>query len=46
MYRYTVRPTASDLWQLSMYYVYGSLVGVCNIIFTEAVLALAVAKWS
>ena len=46
MYRYTVRPTASDLWQLSMYYVYGSLVGVCNIIFTAAVLALAVAKWS
>ena len=45
-YKYTYRNTAGELWQLSMYYTYGSMVGVCNIIFTVAVMALAVSRWN
>lgn len=45
-FQYTYRTTAFELWQLSMYYTYGSMVGVCNIIFTIAVLALSVSRWS
>lgn len=46
MYHYTYRTTCSELWQLSMYYIYGSMVGVCNVVFTAAVLALAFARWA
>lgn len=45
-FQYTYRTTAFELWKLSMYYTYGSMVGVCNIIFTVAVLALAVSRWN
>ncbi|MGL5438099.1 MAG: YcxB family protein [Lachnospiraceae bacterium] len=44
-YKYSYRTTASDLWQLTMYYTYGSIVGICNVIFTAAVLALSISKW-
>lgn len=44
-YQYTYRTTAWDLWQLSMYYIYGSMAGVCNLIFTMAVFALTAARW-
>lgn len=44
-YQFIYRNTAADLWQLSMYYMYGSMVGVCNVIFTAAVFALALARW-
>ena len=44
-YQYTYRTTASELWQLSMYYIYGSMVGLCNLIFTGAIIALIVAYW-
>lgn len=44
-YTYTYRTTARDLWQLSMYYIYGSLAGLCNIIFTVAALALGFSRW-
>lgn len=44
-YQFTFRNTAADLWLLSMYYIYGSLAGACNLIFTAAVLVLAVSKW-
>lgn len=44
-FQYTYRTTALELWKLSMYYTYGSMVGVCNIIFTFAVLALMVSRW-
>lgn len=44
-YKYTYRTTARDLWQLSMYYIYGSLVGLCNIIFTVAAFALGFSRW-
>ena len=43
-YTYTYRTTARDLWQLSMYYIYGSLAGLCNIIFTVAGFALGFSR--
>ncbi len=39
-YEYTYRNTCMDIWQLSMYYIYGSMVGMCNLIFTAAILTL------
>ena len=44
-YKYTYRTTARDLWQLSMYYIYGSLAGLCNIIFSVAAFALGFSRW-
>ncbi|MCC8026403.1 MAG: YcxB family protein [Clostridium sp.] len=44
-YSYTYRNTAPELWQLSMYYTYGSMVGLCNIIFTAASFAMVVSRW-
>ena len=44
-YKYTYRTTARDLWQLSMYYIYGSLAGLLNIIFTVAAFALGFSRW-
>ncbi|MCD7909726.1 MAG: YcxB family protein [Clostridium sp.] len=44
-FQYTYRNTAAELWQLSMYYTYGSLVGLCNIIFTAAVVVMGVSRW-
>lgn len=45
-YQYDYRITASDLWQMSMYSIYGSLAGMGNLVFTGAMLALAGNKWS
>lgn len=45
-YKYTYRNTAGELWQLSMYYIYGSVVGMCNLIFTAAVIVLTINKWN
>ncbi|MEW9124953.1 MAG: YcxB family protein [Thermotaleaceae bacterium] len=44
-YTFIYRTTAFDLWQLSMYGIYGSMVGVCNIIFTVAMLLLSAKFW-
>lgn len=44
-YKFTYQTTAFDLWQLSMYGTYGSMVGVCNIIFTVAMLLLTGKFW-
>lgn len=44
-YKFNYQTTAFDIWQLSMYGIYGSMVGVCNIIFTVAMLLLAVRFW-
>lgn len=44
-YKFTYKTTAFELWQLSMYYMYGSMVGVCNIVFTLAMVALIISKW-
>lgn len=44
-YKFTYQTTASDLWQLSLYGIYGSIVGVCNMIFTVAMILLSVRFW-
>lgn len=44
-YQYTYRNTGLELWQLSMYHIYGSVAGVCNLVFTAAVFTLALVKW-
>lgn len=44
-YKFSYHTTAFDFWQLFMYYIYGSIVGVCNIIFTVAILLLTVKFW-
>lgn len=45
-YHFTVNTTASDLWQLSMYGTYGSILGVTNAVFTAAMVLLAVRFFS
>lgn len=45
VYSYEYRNTAAELWQLSMYYTYGSMVGVCNLAFTAGAFAMAVSRW-
>lgn len=44
-YNFIYHTTAFDLWQLSMYSTYGSMVGGCNIIFTVAMLLVSVKFW-
>ncbi|MGH4052011.1 MAG: YcxB family protein [Clostridium sp.] len=44
-YKFNYQTTAFDLWQLSMYSIYGSIVGVCNIIFTVAMFLLTARFW-
>ena len=45
MYQYTYRLSNGEYWRLSMYYTYGSMVGVCNLIFTAALFILTYVKW-
>ncbi|MGN9164378.1 YcxB family protein [Tissierellaceae bacterium HCP3S3_D8] len=44
-YKFNYQTSAFDLWQLSMFGIYGSIIGVCNIIFTVAILLLATKFW-
>ncbi|NLP45581.1 MAG: YcxB family protein [Epulopiscium sp.] len=44
-YKFKYQTSAFHLWQLSMYGIYGSIVGVCNVIFTIAMLLLTVKFW-
>lgn len=44
-YQFTYQTTAFDLWRLSMYSIYSSMVGRCNIIFTVAMLLLTARYW-
>ncbi|WP_026477346.1 YcxB family protein [Alkaliphilus transvaalensis] len=44
-YIFNYRTTAFDLWQLSMYGIYGSMVGVCNLVFTVAMVLLSGRFW-
>jgi len=44
-YKFTYQTTAFDLWKLSMYSTYGSMVGGCNIIFTVAMLLVSIKVW-
>ena len=45
-YKFNFKTTAFDIWQLSMYGIYGSIVGVCNVIFTVMMLLLANKYWT
>ncbi len=42
-FKYTTK--AMDIWKLSMYGTYGSMVGFINIIFTIAMILLAAKYW-
>ena len=44
-YRIDYKPLAIDLWKLSMYGIYGSMIGVVNIVFTVAMFLLAARFW-
>ena len=45
MYEFTYKTEASDLWQMSMYYIYSNYIGIINVIFTVAMIALTVGTW-
>lgn len=45
VYKFSYKISAFDLWQLSMYSIYGSMVGMCNIIFTVSMLLLTAKFW-
>ncbi|MGH4141009.1 YcxB family protein [Clostridium sp.] len=44
-YKFTYQTTAFDLWKLSMYSTYASIVGICNIIFTFAMILVSIKVW-
>lgn len=44
-YKFNYQTSAFELWQLSMYGIYSSVLGVCNITFTVAMLLLAAKFW-
>lgn len=44
-YKFIYETKAFDLWKLSMYGVYGSMVGIFNIIFTVAMVLLTAKFW-
>ncbi len=41
-YRFVYQTTAFDFWQLAMYNTYSSIIGVCNVVFTVAMVLLTV----
>jgi hypothetical protein len=45
-YKFKYKNTPLNFWQLSMYFMYGSIVGVCNLIFTVAMILLSFKIWS
>ncbi len=45
-YQFNYETKAIDLWQLSMYSMYRSMVGMINIIFTGAMIGLTIKFWS
>lgn len=45
-YQFDYKVNALDFWQLSMYYTYSSIVGVCNIVFTVAMILMTVKFWA
>jgi len=45
-YNFTYQTTAFDLWRLSIYGIYRSILGLCNIIFTVAMVLLANKYWA
>lgn len=45
-FSFRYKTTALDLWQLSMYGIYGTFLGVINVVFTFAMIVLAVTFWN
>lgn len=45
-YRYKSDVKAVDFWKLSMHHTYHSVAGVCNIVFTAAMILLTVKFWN
>lgn len=45
-YRYRYKNTPGDFWLLSLFFTYGSIVGVCNMIFTAAMILLTCRIWN
>ena len=45
-YKFTYQTRGFDIWQLSMYRIYGSMLGLTNIIFTVAMVLLGVEFWN
>lgn len=41
-YKFIYQTKAKDLWQLSIYQIYTSILGICNLVFTVAMILLAV----
>lgn len=44
-YKFVYKNTPFDFWKLSIYLTYGSLIGVCNTIFTVAMVLLSFKIW-
>lgn len=45
-FRFEANISAWDLWKLSMRHIYRSIVGLCNIIFSVAIILLTIKFWS
>lgn len=45
-FRFENKITAMDYWKMSMWHMYHSMIGVCNIIVTAALIALTVRFWN
>lgn len=43
-FKYRVR--IRDMWKLSMNHIYHSMIGVCNVIFTVAIILLSIKFWN
>jgi hypothetical protein len=44
-YKFIYKNTPFDFWQLSLYFMYGSIVGLCNVIFTLSMILLSIKIW-
>ena len=45
MYQYRYKTTRGEYWKMSMYFIYHSMTGMVNLVFTAALIALTCAKW-
>jgi len=45
-FQFSFKNKASDLWQLSMFGIYKSMIGLINVIFTAAMILLTIKYWS
>lgn len=45
-YQFTQKTTASVIWQMSMYGIYGSILGMTNVVFTAAMVLLTIRFFS